>query len=89
MAQVTTNVRLLSVEQTDTGGLIFRFSDNPLTGVFFENMDVFNSLIQQLDQMIQLLEHLSAICILTLCKVTIKILIIQLILWKVTFIISL
>lgn len=58
MAQVTTNIRLLSVEQTDTNGLIFRFSDNPLTGIYFENMDVFNSLIQQVDQYNELLKKL-------------------------------
>jgi hypothetical protein len=58
MAQVTTNVRLLSVEQTDTGGLIFRFSDNPLVGVYFENMDVFNDLIQKLEPYTELLKKL-------------------------------
>jgi len=58
MAQVTTNIRLVSVEQTDTGGLIFRFSDNPLAGVYFENMDVFNELIQQLDTYNELLKKL-------------------------------
>lgn len=58
MAQVTTNIRLLSVEQTDTGGLIFRFSDNPLNGIYFENMDVFNDLIQNVDQYNELLKKL-------------------------------
>jgi hypothetical protein len=58
MAQVTTNVRLLSVEQTDTGGLIFKFSDNPLVGVYFENMDVFNDLIQKLEPYTELLKKL-------------------------------
>ena len=58
MAQVTTNVRLLSVEQTDTNGLIFKFSDNPLVGVYFENMDVFNSLIQKLEPYTELLKKL-------------------------------
>jgi len=58
MAQVTTNVRLLSVEQTDTNGLIFKFSDNPLVGVYFENMDVFNDVIQQLEPYTELLKKL-------------------------------
>tara|TARA_R110000868_G_scaffold13161_12_gene61900 strand:- start:9 stop:287 length:279 start_codon:yes stop_codon:yes gene_type:complete len=58
MAQVTTNIRLLSVEQTAENELFFRFSDNPLVAVYFENMDVFNSAIQQIDQYNELLKKL-------------------------------
>ena len=58
MAQVTTSIRLISVEQTIDNELIFRFSDNPLVGVYFANMDVFNELIQQVDTYNELLKKL-------------------------------
>lgn len=58
MAQVTTNIQLISVEQTVDNELIFRFSDDPLTGVYFENMDVFNALIQQVGPYNELLKKL-------------------------------
>lgn len=56
MAALTTHIQLTSVEQLDTGALIFRFSDNPYAGLYFENMDVFNNLILQLDPYTDLLK---------------------------------
>ncbi len=46
------------MEQTAENELFFRFSDNPLVAVYFENMDVFNSAIQQIDQYNELLKKL-------------------------------
>lgn len=45
--QVNTSVTLLSVQQFDDGGLLFTFSDNPLIGMYFVNIDAFAELIQQ------------------------------------------
>ena len=58
MAQVTTNIRLVSVETTESGGLIFRFNDDSIGGIYYENMDVFNDLIQKLQPYHDLLKLL-------------------------------